>query len=159
MQTPRIPPADPAPATITATISMHAGHICPSSSPSLHVCLDVHLPSSQARGPYGPNLLQRYPLLARLFAAPPGHHQTKQSDGRRRSRQSRAGQARYGHQREFADSRCRAHTRKAALTTSSNCEIKSGSLQWNRFLVGEDGIHTRAVVCYSGDIEFIFVYL
>src|SRR5690348_2346727 len=29
MQTARIPPADPTPATITAAPSMHAGHICP----------------------------------------------------------------------------------------------------------------------------------
>src|ERR1700730_3190102 len=31
MHTTRIPPVDPAPATITAVLAMHAGHICPSS--------------------------------------------------------------------------------------------------------------------------------
>jgi hypothetical protein len=31
MHTARIPPVDPAPATITAVLAMHAGHICPSS--------------------------------------------------------------------------------------------------------------------------------
>ena len=31
MQTARIPPVDPAPATITAVLAMHAGHICSSS--------------------------------------------------------------------------------------------------------------------------------
>src|SRR5258708_25424063 len=30
MHTIRIPPVDPAPATITAVLAMHAGHICPS---------------------------------------------------------------------------------------------------------------------------------
>ena len=30
MHTARIPPADPAPATITAVLAMHAGHTCPS---------------------------------------------------------------------------------------------------------------------------------
>src|ERR1700680_3155782 len=30
MHTARIPPVDPAPATITAVLAMHAGHICPS---------------------------------------------------------------------------------------------------------------------------------
>ena len=30
MQTARIPPVDPAPATITAVLAMHTGHICPS---------------------------------------------------------------------------------------------------------------------------------
>jgi hypothetical protein len=29
MHTARIPPVDPAPATITAALAMHAGHICP----------------------------------------------------------------------------------------------------------------------------------
>ena len=29
MHTARIPPVDPAPATITAVLAMHAGHICP----------------------------------------------------------------------------------------------------------------------------------
>jgi hypothetical protein len=28
MHTARIPPVDPAPATITAVLAMHAGHIC-----------------------------------------------------------------------------------------------------------------------------------
>jgi hypothetical protein len=31
MHTARIPPVDPAPATITAVVAMHAGHISPSS--------------------------------------------------------------------------------------------------------------------------------
>ena len=31
MHTARIPPVDPAPATIAAALAMHAGHICPSS--------------------------------------------------------------------------------------------------------------------------------
>lgn len=31
MHTARIPPVDPAPATIAAVLAMHAGHICPSS--------------------------------------------------------------------------------------------------------------------------------
>jgi hypothetical protein len=31
MHTARTPPVDPAPATITAVLAMHAGHICPSS--------------------------------------------------------------------------------------------------------------------------------
>jgi hypothetical protein len=31
MHTARIPPVDPAPATITAVLAMHTGHICPSS--------------------------------------------------------------------------------------------------------------------------------
>jgi hypothetical protein len=36
MHTARIPPVDPAPATIAAALAMHAGHICPSSElPSL----------------------------------------------------------------------------------------------------------------------------
>ena len=30
MHTARIPPVDPAPASITAVLAMHAGHICPS---------------------------------------------------------------------------------------------------------------------------------
>jgi len=30
MHSARIPPVDPAPATITAVLAMHAGHICPS---------------------------------------------------------------------------------------------------------------------------------
>jgi hypothetical protein len=35
MHSARIPPVDPAPATITAVLAMHAGHICPSSEPSI----------------------------------------------------------------------------------------------------------------------------
>ncbi len=31
MHTARIPPADPAPASITVVLAMHTGHICPSS--------------------------------------------------------------------------------------------------------------------------------
>ena len=31
MHTARIPPVDPAPATITAALAMHTGHMCPSS--------------------------------------------------------------------------------------------------------------------------------
>src|SRR5262249_42942820 len=49
--------------------------------------------------------------------------------------------------------------RKAALAASSNREVESGSLWWNCLLAGEDGINPHAVVCYSSDIEFIFVYL
>jgi len=33
MHTARIPPVDPAPATITVMFATHAGHICPSSEP------------------------------------------------------------------------------------------------------------------------------
>src|SRR5262249_16654231 len=39
LHTARIPPVDPAPATITAVLAMHAGHICPSSKLLIRQCL------------------------------------------------------------------------------------------------------------------------
>src|SRR5438552_17867791 len=44
MYTARIPPVDPAPATITAVLAMHVGHICPSS---VHATFAV-LPGTKA---------------------------------------------------------------------------------------------------------------
>jgi hypothetical protein len=50
-------------------------------------------------------------------------------------------------------------SREAALEPPIDRKIKSGSVQWNRFLAGKDGVHAHAVVRNSGEIEFHFVNL
>src|SRR5215831_6411138 len=145
-------------------------------SPSLHVCLDLHLPTSHARGPYGPDLPRIDPCV--FFGGGGEPNVSKDVEYRlavsRRSlavaRQSNPA-AVLGldrHVQVKLDTAIGANSqivdavrtpRKAALTASINREVKSGSLQWNQLLVGEDGIQTHAVVCYSGNIKFIFVYL
>jgi hypothetical protein len=47
----RIPPVDPAPATITAVLAMHAGHICPSSELLIRPRLNALRVSSLAFSP------------------------------------------------------------------------------------------------------------
>src|SRR5260370_8965893 len=57
MHTARIPPVDPAPATITAVLAMHAGHICPSSEfTQLSLCCPARKLRTGAAAPW---LLQR----------------------------------------------------------------------------------------------------
>jgi hypothetical protein len=34
-------------------------------------------------------------------------------------------------------------------------KVEASSLQWDRFLAGEDSVHAHAVICYSGDIEIV----
>src|SRR5215469_4729265 len=144
--------------------------------PSLPVCLDTHLPSSHAPGPYGPDLPRIDPCI--FFGGGGETDVCKDIDHRFVTSRRSLTIARQGnpvpvlgldrHVQVKLDTAIGAHSRivhavrtprKAALTASSNRKVKSGSLQWNRLLVGEDGIHTHAVVCYSGDIEFKFVYL
>jgi hypothetical protein len=63
MHTARIPPVDPAPATITAVLVMHTGHIMSSYEPLIRPCLsgDAALPTLIAPGtlPQGTRLQSR----------------------------------------------------------------------------------------------------
>ena len=138
----------------------------------MRVCLDIHLASSHARGPYGSNLPRIDPCIFsdgggeadickdvehRFVTSRRSLAIARQSNpaavlGLDRHVQVKLDKA-IGANSQIVDA---VRTpRKAALTASSNCKVKSRSLHWNQLLVGEDGIHTHTVVCYSGDIEFM----
>jgi hypothetical protein len=72
MHTARIPPVDPAPATITAVLAMHAGHICPSSEPLIRPRLSA-LPVPSL--PFSRSLDVGFSLRSQCDQLPGGHIQ------------------------------------------------------------------------------------
>src|SRR5258708_23876027 len=72
MHTARIPPVDPAPATITAVVAMHAGHICPSSELLIRPRLSA-LPVSSL--PFSPSSDVGFSLRSRYDRVHGGHVQ------------------------------------------------------------------------------------
>src|ERR1700730_3937540 len=70
MHTARIPPVDPAPATITAVLAMHAGHICPSSELVIRPRLSV-LPVSTL--PFSPSSDVGFSLRSQYDRVHGGH--------------------------------------------------------------------------------------
>src|ERR1700730_14686509 len=72
MHTARIPPVE-APATITAALAMHAGHICPSSEPLIRPRLSA-LPVSSL--PFSPSSDVGFSLRSRYDRVHGGHVHT-----------------------------------------------------------------------------------